>query len=403
MARMRRLVALAVTLSVVSAEPPPAVALNEEGLERLEEGNAAAAIRAFDAALLLGPDEAVLARNLAAALASQAAGLGRDRPRAEALPLLERAVRLHPTRLRYRVLLGRARFEAGDDRLRAAAREDFAFVLARDPDHLDALVNLGQAEYLARELDAAVTRFERAHELRPGDEEIAAFLRKARRERDVERSFGEIRATWFLVRHSPSIPLERAQEVLGLCEEARGRLAAAYGSYPPRVVVTLYTPGEFQSATDAHGWVAGLSDGTIRLTVGSRPDAAALKATITHELVHHLVREVAPGAPVWLHEGLAQIEEGRSAAQAEERLRRAGALPENLLWTGIVRERDRQKVALFYDAALAFTRFLDDGQRGAIARLLREIGAGKDEAAAFFDVFGDTREKTFERWQTGLR
>ncbi len=400
---MRRLLALALALPVASAEPPPIVALNEEGLLHLQEGRAAEAVRAFDAALLLSPQEAVLARNLAAALVRRAEDLGRDRPRAEALPLLERAVLLHPTRLRYRVLLGRARSEGGDDLLRAAAREDFASVLARDPDHLDALVEVGQAEYLARELDAAVGHLERAHELKPLDEEIAGRLLKARRERDVEGSFKEIRATWFLVRYSPSIPLDRAQEVLGLCEEARGRLAAAYGSYPPRVVVTLYTPGEFRSATDSHGWVAGLSDGTIRLAVGKRPDAAALKGTITHELVHHLVREIAPGAPVWLHEGLAQIEEGRSVAQAEERLRRAGALPDDLLSARIVNENDPRKVALFYDASLAFTRFLDDGQRGAIARLLREIGAGRDEAVAFRDVFGDTREKTFERWQTSLK
>jgi tetratricopeptide (TPR) repeat protein len=312
-------------------------------------------------------------------------------------------VSLHPTRLRYRVLLGRARFEGGDDRLRAAAREDFAFVLARDPDHLEALVNLGQIAYLERALDVAVESWRRALALRPLDADVAERLGKAERELDVERRFAEVAATSFLVRYSPAIPLERAQEVLLICEEARGRLAAAYGTYPPRIVVTLYTPGEFRSATDLHGWVSGLSDGTIRLAVAKRPDAGALKATITHELTHHIVREIAPGAPVWLHEGLAQIEEGRSVPQATERLRSAGAIPDTILSGEILRERDPRKVALFYDAALCFTRFLDDGQRGAIARLLREIGAGKEEAVAFREAFGETREKIFERWLSSLK
>jgi hypothetical protein len=204
------------------------------------------------------------------------------------------------------------------------------------------------------------------------------------------------------VRYSPEIPREQAQEVLVLCEEARGRLAAAYTSYPPRIVVTLYTPGEFRSATDLHGWVAGLSDGTIRLTVGRKPDLAALRATIYHELTHHIVREIAPKTPVWLHEGLAQVEEGRSPQEAEARLRRAGRLPDGFLSAEVLRQNDPRKVALFYDAALAFTRFLDDGQRGAVQRLLREIGAGKEEAAAFRETFGDSREALFARWRASL-
>lgn len=351
----------------------------------------------------LEPGVPVLERNLAAALAQWAEERRAARRPADAVLLLERAVRLHPTRLSYRVLLGRARFEAGDDRLRAAAREDFAEVLAKDPDHLDALVNLGEIEYLARELEAAAGRFRRALALRPGDRDIAERLARAERELEVERSFAELAGAWFLVRYSPAIPVERAQAVLVLCEEARGRLSAAYGSYPPRIAVTLYTPGEFREATDLHGWVAGLSDGTIRLTVGKRPDEAALRATITHELTHHIIREIAPHAPVWLHEGLAQIEEGKSAAKAEERLRGAGTLPDTLLSAEILRQNDPGKVALFYDTALAFTRHLDDAQKGAIARLLREIGAGKDEATAFREAFGDTREKIFERWRNGLR
>ena len=403
MARMRRVAALALAAWTASAEPPSAALRNEEGLAGLDAGRPAEAILAFDEALSLRPDAAVIGRNLAAALAGRAEELLRERRPADALPLLERALRLRPGRLSYRVLLGRARFEAGDDLLRAAAREDFASVLAKDPDHLDALVHLGQIAYLVRDLEEAVDLWRRALALSPGDADIAARLAKAEREAEVERSFGEIGGTWFLVRYSPSIPLDRAQEALVLCEEARGRLSAVYGSYPPRIVVTLYTPGEFLSATDLHGWVSGLSDGTIRLTVGKDTGPLALKATICHELTHHIVREVAPRTPVWLHEGLAQIEEGRSVARAEERLRRAGVLEGNLLSAEILLQNDPRKVALFYDAALAFTRFLDDGQRGAIPRLLRGLGAGKEEATAFREAFGDTRETLFERWRKSLK
>jgi hypothetical protein len=400
---MRRSLALVLVAWTASAGPPAEITWNEQGLERLLAGKPEEAARAFEEALVARSAEPVIERNLAAALAQWGEERRAARHASEALLLLEQAVRLHPTRLSYRVLLGRARFEAGDDRLRAAARDDFGYVLARDPDHVDALVNLGQIEYLARELEAAAGRFRHALDLRPGDPDIAERLARALRELEVERSFAEVSGAWFLVRYSPAIPLERAQAVLVMCEEARGRLSATYGSYPPRIVVTLYTPGEFKNATLLHGWVSGLSDGTIRLTLPKRPDDAALRATIVHEMTHHIVREVAPGAPVWLHEGLAQIEEGRSAAQAEERLRQAGALPDTLLSAEILRQEDPRKVVLFYDAALAFTRYLDDGQRGGIARLLRGIGAGKDEEEAFSEAFGDTREKMFERWRNGLK
>jgi hypothetical protein len=399
---MRRLAAYAVAAWLSGreavADADPAVRLNEEGIAHLRADRSEEAVRAFEAALAARPGAAAVEHNLALALAESAA----RRP-GDAIALLERAVRLHPSRLRYRVLLGCARFEGGDDLQRAAARDDFAFVLERDPDHFEALVRLGRIRYLERDLEEAARLWRHALALRPGDAEVAAWLARAVRERDVESSFAELPATHFLVRHSAEIPVERAQEVLVLCEEARGRLSALYGSYPPRIVVTLYTPEEFQSATDTHGWVAGLSDGTIRLTVRRQTETRALGATIAHELTHHILREIAPRTPVWLHEGLAQLEEGKDAREAEARLRGVPAVPESILSAAVLGQRDPRKAALFYDVALAFTSFLREGQREAIPRLLRELKAGKEEADAFREAFGETREAAFDRWRASAR
>lgn len=405
MARMRRAAAWIAAASLGAAalaDPPSVAALNEEGIAQLAAGRPSEAAAAFEAASALRPDAEVLSRNLAAALALRGEELGRERRPAEAIRVLERAVSLHPTRLRYRVLLGRARFEEGDDALRMAAREDFAYVLGKDPDHLDALVNLGEILYLSRELEPAVGHLRHAVALAPDEPGIAARLAKAERELEVERSFGEISGSFFLVRYSPRITADRAQAVLLLCEEARGRLTATYGSYPPRIAVTLYTPDEFRSATDLHGWVSGLSDGTIRLTLGARTDPAALKGTICHELTHHILRAIAPGTPVWLHEGLAQVEEGRDVDRARARLRGTGALPVALLNADVLRQADPRRVELFYDIALAFTAYLDDAHRGGVQRFLRALGEGKSEAEAFRETFGDSRESLFDRWKTGL-
>lgn len=402
---MRRPLALALlALRALGADSSPAVPLNEEGISHLGAGRADDARRSFEAALEAAPLETVVRRNLAFALVACAEERHRARDPGEAIRLLERATRLHPERIRYRALLGRRRLEGGDDVLRAAARADFELVLERDPDHLDALLHLGEIAYLARELDLAVARWRRALELRPGDGGIASRLSRAEREREVEASFLAIPGPLFLMRHSPEIAPARAQAVLVLCEEARGRLSALYGTYPPRITVTLYTPAEFRSATLLHAWAMGLSDGTVRLSLGARDDPSALAGTIRHEMTHHVIRAIAPNAPVWLHEGLAQIEEGRSAERAAGRVRAAaGGLGDAILSAPVLAEHDERRVALFYDVALAFTRHLDDGQRGAIRRMLSDLAAGKREDEAFEAAFGEPRGILFEKWKASLR
>jgi len=404
MARMRWHVALALlTTTAVSLAADPAVGPNEAGIRELTAGNADEARKAFEVALGLHPDADVLRRNLAAALARCGEERLKDRDVGEAVRLLERAIQLHPSRIAYRVLLARARLAGGDDAMREAARADLELVLARDPDHLEALEGLAEIAYVDRDLDAAIARWRRASELCPGDAGILRHLADAEREREVEASFLEIPGPFFRFRYSPGIAPDRAQAVLVLCEEARGRLGALYGTYPPRIGVTLYTPAEFRSVTRLHGWVAGVSDGTIRLSLGKGDDPGKLAGTIVHEMTHHVIRAIAPNAPVWLHEGLAQMEEGRSVEEATARLRAAGELPDGLLSSSVLAETDPRRVAVFYDVTLAFARYLDDGQRGALQRLLRELGDGKGEAEAFREVFGDSRETLFKKWKTGLR
>ena len=145
--------ALLIAAGTVHADPPEIVVLNERGIAHLLAGRPADAVRSFEQARdARRPDHRILDRNLAAALAALAEERRRASSPLEAIDLLRKAVDLHPERLRYRVLLGRARFEAGRDVDRLLAAEDFEWVLERDPDHLDALVNLGQIRYLEREL-----------------------------------------------------------------------------------------------------------------------------------------------------------------------------------------------------------------------------------------------------------
>ena len=137
----------------VRADSPEIVAQNEAGIAHLHDGRPADAVASFEQALEAQPQSRLLKRNLAAALAALAEKRRDTREALGAIDLLDRAAQLHPERLRYRVLLGRVRVEGGRDSGRQLAREDFTFVLERDPDHLDSLVNLGQLDYMERRLD----------------------------------------------------------------------------------------------------------------------------------------------------------------------------------------------------------------------------------------------------------
>jgi tetratricopeptide (TPR) repeat protein len=399
------LIALLLAPPAAAAETAEAVAANEAGIRQLLEGRPAEAVVAFEKAHERAPESVVVRRNLAAALAA----LGEEKRKAHdphgAVELFDRAVTLHPERLRYRVLRGLARVETGVEGLRYYAREDFAYVLDRDPDHLDALFNLGEVAYMDRQLEEAVALWRRARALRPSDASIQSRLDKAERELAVERSYEQLRGRVFLIRYAPEIDATQATTVLRLCEEAYGLLTKQFSVYPDKIVVTLYTPSQFASATRMHGWVAGLSDGTIRLTVRGNAGAKELEATVYHELTHHLVRRIAPRAPVWLHEGLAQRAEGRSVEAAEERLRRGEPLPNaGELSAEILRERDPRRVGRFYDLTLAFTTYLQQQYHDAgITKLLERLGERVPEDKAIRDVFGASRAQLFAAWLERLQ
>ncbi|MHC4932229.1 MAG: tetratricopeptide repeat protein [Planctomycetota bacterium] len=391
---------------VCVAAPGEPSRLNEEGIALLQGRRTAEAAEKFETALASRPGDVNLKRNLAAALAARADERRRAKEPAEAVELLDRSVRLHPERLRYRLLRGRARYQAGRSADRFFAREDFRFVLERDPDHLAALVNLGQLSYMERRLEEAVELWRHALELRPSDSDIRARLDRAERELAVERSYDELRAAKFLVRFGPSIPRTVAETVLTLCETAYDELCARFQHWPDRVtVVSLYSPAEFRSATRLHAWVAGLSDGTLRLTVRADSSRTALRAMVYHEYAHHLIRGIASRVPAWLHEGLAQMAEGRSVAAAEARLRKAGALEPDDLSERILAQSDPRRVTRFYDMALSFTEYLRQqggGDRG-IHDLLRGLNDGVGEQRAIKGAFGLSRDELFSRWRMQLR
>jgi len=414
---LRALLAAAVVLTAAAApapaEPPaeagrsaarPAgsggAARNGDGIRLLAEGRTEQAVRVLEEAHELLPAEDIVTRNLAAALAALAEERRREAVLDEAARLIERAIDLHPDRIHYRFACARIYLARGRDTDRYYARLNLVRVLEGDPDHRDALVLLGSIAYQERDLTAAVAYWRHAVALDPDDLATRKRLAEAERELAVEAGYEELRDASFQVRFGASVKRDQADRVLTLCRAANQELTAWLDFHPESVtVVTLYSPGEFRSVTRLHAWVAGLSDGTIRLAVTANTSDESLRATIFHEYTHHLVRAIAPRAPGWLHEGLAQLAEKRDPAAAEKRLRHGPSPRIAEIVGNVLAQADPRVVSRFYDLAIGFTAYLQTvgGDRG-IPSLLRGLGEGQDEEPLMRALFGASRDELFERW-----
>jgi tetratricopeptide (TPR) repeat protein len=388
------------------------VAANERGIGHLLANRIGPALDAFRQAHELLPGNATVARNLAAAHAARGVRELRAKRAESGVSAFQNARELHPTRIRYRVLLARAYIELGRDGSLLSARDELKVALDSDPDHLEALILLADLDYRDRRLDDGARGLERAFDLRPGDSDVRERLARMNREREVEEKYHTIRGGVFIVRYAPAIPDSRAEAVRNVCAKAWTDICTRFGHHPEgQIVVTLYPPRDFRKATRLHGWVAGVSDGTIRLTVSERTDPKALRSTLRHELTHHVIRDFAPRTPVWLHEGLAQLVEGDDPERSARRLRPrepvkdlSKVILENELDRSILAERDPRRVTRFYDLALAFTYFVQQrsNDRG-IQELLQAMRDGANPNQAIEKVYGVSRSELFADWLRKLQ
>lgn len=404
MGRASALALLLLSTHAWTADTERAVAFNETGIRHLLSSRPDAAVTDFEEALKLRPESRVLQRNLAAALSLRGRAHSEAKRLSQALVDFERAVELHPERLRYRHLRGETRLGLGGDGNRLYAREDFQWVLERDPDYYPTLIYLASMDYADRRLQSCVQLYDRALVLQADNPKVQAARDKAARELAVEERYETVRDRNFVVRYSPDIPRDVAEAVLGFCDDAYVKLTRELDTVPHKVtVVTLYPRGDFRSATRAHGWVGGLYDGTIRISMPGRRNPESVRGTLTHEFCHLLVHGITPRVPRWLDEGLAERAEGESVAASRARLSRQARPKLAELDGHALRGSDRASARRFYDLALAFTHFLHErgGERGMLD-LLRALGSGRQPEAAVEAVYGRTLAQVFEAFAATL-
>lgn len=340
-------------------------ALNQEAIERHGKGDLEGALALFRKARALLPEDRTVRENLAKCLISTGDAHRAAKRFADAARDYHEAGGVDPD-------LPAAPAREGLALLEDKKERDALVVLERAvrrwPDEADAHALLAVAADRTGETARAIAAWERVVALRPTDADARARLEKLRQEEAVERGLGvDLGAAHFTVKYDGAKDLAVGRRIVATLEAAWRDVGQLLGKHPPSEIAVVIYPGRtFQAVTGAHGWVAGLYDGKIRVPADglARAPDAEVRRVLYHEYCHALVRLLGgPRVPTWLHEGLAQVAEGRTRADARAALPRGAAPGLADLEASFASEADAAKARLRYAAAcdLAWELFARGG------------------------------------------
>jgi hypothetical protein len=257
--------------------------------------------------------------------------------------------------------------------------------LILSPEHAGLHEALGMLLDREERVEEALRAYRAAFDLAPSDRLREKILR-AERELHAARHFDFAVSPHFHLRYDGDVDVDLADRILDALEELHATLTERYRFTPMQPIIVQLLPREaFRAVTQAPEWVGGVYDGKIRVPLGglSRVTPAA-ERLLAHELTHAIVHSKSRGAaPRWLHEGLAQLAEGRSLSRAGAAELRAvlAARPEGN-WSAL---------PFRYDLALALAASLvERGGFDSLVALLDELAAGEEIDAALHHVYGAT-------------
>ena len=384
-----------------AAEPRTARDWNEAGVTALQGGDLEEALAAFREAHRLAPEDERVARNLARAYGHRGQARLEAGRLADAMEDFEAGRRIHRDGGTLELLAAQVLLRRGK---RAAAlalveqvREDF-------PGNVEAVRLAADLAAVQGDLDRAVRLLEAVAD---PPEELATRLEQLREERRAWQGFLTDASAHFDLRYDPL--QEDLVQALPLLhedlEEAYQAVALRLGLSPTdRILVLVLDRHRYLG--HAPEWSGALYDGRIRLSVGDyEAERRRLQQTLRHEYTHAALHRLGPPLPTWVHEGLAQMVEGKDAEFARRQLRGRGEeLPDLVtlagdwtLWT------DRGRVQLAYDYALSLCVFVGEEYGPTAYRLLLEALSTDGFEAAFARTLGRTVEQVDADHRAHLR
>ncbi len=272
-----------------------------------------------------------------------------------------------------------------------------------------AYLALGIESYKKDDLQKAISHFQEALRLEPGNSTAQQLIAKVSREAKVEDSFNNKEGTHFNVKYEGGESDVAGHVVAIILEEAYHKVGSDLGFYPDDSITTiLYSAEQFMDVTRAPAWSGGIYDGKIRIPVGGlRERTAVLEKVIFHEYTHAVVHRMGGGrVPVWLNEGIAQYEDGRN--EGRDDLFRYLASAENLvplkyLEGSFMGLNQNQAIVAYGEGLSAVKYIMDEYGMGILIKLLSSYRDGKDSEASIKDTFQMTYKEFQESWIRNLK
>lgn len=392
---------------LVDASDP--LTMNDVARQLLQNDKPEKALEQLQNALRLFPYDIPLRRTLAetyALLGQSRVSTGRYE---EAARMFDSARELFPEVQRYRVFSGFALYLA--KQYDAAIIElDKARGLGGDTAEL--LLYLGKAHYDNGNLTSAIEVFDKALETQSGHKEISSLAAKARRELVVEGKMDKGFSSRFVVSYDAGDRSNLADSILDLLESAYNRVGSDLNHFPNvRIPVLIYTRKDYRSLTNSPDWSGGLYDGKIRLPVGGATEMnEILRSILFHEYTHVLVQDLTSGnCPVWLNEGLAEVEGrrelNRPLTELENAVREKTLLPLPQLEHSFS-SLPAKSASLAYQQSFSLVRYLISAYGWhKVKDILLVLGTGKKIPVAVSTALADLSvdyNGLYQEWLSSL-
>ncbi len=364
---------------------------HRDGVAAIQAKQYEKAIRLLEHAHSLKPSRVDTQRQLAVALSHRGSQLHNARMFEESLHCFQRADRMWPGQLNLVMSVGVLHLEL---KQLVDAKRRFEAVLELEPGNARALGNLARIAAEQDDVVKAAELYERARK-RDSSGRYEQHAQKYARHAEVESEFKSLRHGMFEIQYPTGreYGVEKALPVIrSWLNQALRDLRRDLGRMPQKPVkIVLYAKGQYQHVSSAKHWAKAYFDGKVRLDLGDwEQKRDTLKDNLRHELAHAFLESFYPNLPSWLHEGYAQLVEGRSLDVARTLFRRGrlSALDIETFVDKFADSNDERIVGAGYAQSLLVVAHLRDARTPReFARLLGKISKGMESGKAVREVY----------------
>jgi tetratricopeptide (TPR) repeat protein len=284
---------------------------------------------------------------------------------------------------------------------RASVAVKFAEQACReDPESAEAHALLGLAYFKNDQSKRAVAEWKKSLAIKD-DATVRTYMARAQREVTSEVDYTQQQSSHFALRYEGKQTSESfRRQLLETLERHYNDLVNDLEVLPRDTIpVVLYTSQAYFDVTQAPAWSAAVNDGKLRIPAeGLETVSPALSRVLKHELTHSFVNQASRNrCPHWLNEGIAQMEEPRSASSQKQSLAQlykdGRAIPLRALNTGFTNYSDSQAM-LAYVESLALVEYIRDTYGvSALTEILQHLGEGADIDSAMRASVHSTEEQ----------